>query len=128
MKRYLVYATIAATLVVVAVPALAGKGGRAGGVITVADTVHGGTTTATVNPGGEDVHVYVRCYTPDLGGQKVYFSYTPVDGSGHATIGPLASSLWRSGAGACTAEEGYFTRSGLGKWVVVAETTFQVAA
>lgn len=99
----------------------------ASGHITVAEPVsYGGTTTATVNPGGSDVYVFVRCYTPDLDGAYVYAAYFPVSADNTAAIGPLASSLWTSGGASCTAEEGYFTRNGFGRWVVLASDRFAV--
>ena len=60
--------------------AMAGKGGNGGtgggapvtGVITIADAEHGGMTSATVNPGGADVYVFVQCYKPDIGGEYVF--------------------------------------------------------
>jgi hypothetical protein len=99
----------------------------ASGRITVAEPVsHGGTTTATVNPGGADVYVFVRCYAPDMGGSYVFAAYYPVDSDDTASIGPLASSKWTSGGAACVAEEGYFARKGLGKWVIQATDRFSV--
>ena len=93
------------------------------GQITVAEPVsHGGMTTATVNPGGADVYVFVRCYAPDLDGAYVYAAYFPVT----AVIGPLASSLWTSGGASCIAEEGYFARNGFGRWVLLASDHFSV--
>jgi hypothetical protein len=98
------------------------------GQITVAEPVsHGGLTTATVNPGGADVYVFVRCYTPDLDGAYVYAAYFPVGADQTAVIGPLASSLWTSGGASCIAEEGYFTRNGFGRWVLQASDHFSVA-
>lgn len=97
------------------------------GVISVELPVaHGETTTATVNPGGSDTYVRLRCYAPDLGGAFVYGRYFAVDSANHAILGPLASTLWTSGRASCIAEEGYFTRNGLGKWVILATTTFAV--
>ncbi len=97
------------------------------GVITVQVPVaHGETTGATVNPGGTDVYVFVQCYAPDFGGEYVYAAYFPVSADKTATIGPLASSLWKSGGASCRAQEGYFTRNGFGKWVALAKTTFTV--
>jgi hypothetical protein len=127
MKRYLIYITIA-SIVVLSIPSFAAKGGggRQAGVITVPDTVHGGTTTATVNPGG-DVYVFVQCYTPQLGGEYVYAKYFDVIDN-TALLGPLQSRMWQEGAAGCRAQEGYFMRDGFGKWVVVAETTFNVSA
>lgn len=99
----------------------------ASGAITVAEPVsHGGTTTATVNPGGADVYVFVRCYTPDLDGAYVYAAYFPVGADQTAVIGPLASSKWTRGAASCIAEEGYFTRNGFGRWVIEASDRFNV--
>ena len=104
----------------------AGGAGNVTGVISVPDTVYAGTTTATVNPGGEDVYVFVQCYTPDFGGAYVYAAYFPVDGNNQAQVGPLWSTKWLGGDAACQAQEGYFTRNGFGRWVDVATTTFRV--
>jgi hypothetical protein len=105
----------------------AAAGGKPTGVITVQEPVaHGGTTMATVNPGGTDVYVLVKCYTPALGGAFVYGGYFPVSVNKTATIGPFESYLWTSGGGECTAAEGYFRRSGFGKWVTLAQTSFTV--
>lgn len=113
--------------------AIAAKGGNGGtggggatGVITVADTEYAGMTTATVNPGGENVYVFVQCYTPDFGGEYVYAAYFPVDSNNQAQVGPLWSTLWLVGDASCQAQEGYFTRNGFGRWVVAATTTFRV--
>ena len=114
--------------------AVAGKGGNGGsgggapatGVITVADAEHAGTTTATVNPGGENVYVFVQCYKPDFGGEYVFAAYYPADANNQALVGPLWSTLWLEGDASCQAQEGYFTRNGFGKWVVAATTTFRV--
>jgi hypothetical protein len=100
---------------------------RASGRITVAEPVaHGETTTATVNPGGSDVYVFVSCYAPDMSGAYVFAAYYPVGSDDTASIGPLASSRWTSGRGSCVAEEGYFARNGLGKWVIQATDHFTV--
>ncbi len=95
------------------------------GRITVAGPVaHGGSTTATVNPGGTDVYVFVQCYAAD--GAYVYAAYSPVSAEKTASIGPLTSPVWAGGGANCTAQEGYFTRNGFGKWVVSAATEFTV--
>jgi hypothetical protein len=103
-----------------------GGQGRLTGTISVGDAVWAGTTTATVNPGGENVYVFVQCYAPDIGGKYVYARYFPVDENNHAAIGPLWSTLWPQGDASCSAQEGYFTRNGFGKWVSLAATTFNV--
>ena len=82
-------------------------------------------TTATVNPGGTDVHVLVKCYTGD--GAFVYAAYFPVDANNSAQIGPLWSTPWSNSSATCPAEDGYYTRNGFGKWVVNASTTFAVS-
>jgi hypothetical protein len=106
--------------------ALAGK--PASGHITVQTPVrHGETTTATVNPGGANRYVLLKCYAPDLGGALVYGGYFSVNAANQSTLGPFSSYQWTSGGGTCTATEGYFLRDGLGKWVVDASTTFSVA-
>jgi len=109
--------------------AVAAKGGGASSVsghISVPDAVYGGMTTATVNPGGTDIYVYVQCYAPEFGGAYVYAAFFPADASNQAQIGPLWSTDWPQGNASCQAQEGYFTRNGFGKWVDVATTTFLV--
>lgn len=96
------------------------------GTITVPDAVHGGTTVATVTdnevrPNTEGNYVFVQCYNPDY----VYAAYFAVEGN-EAVLGPLSSTLWTSGPANCVATEGYFTKMGFGKWVVIAQTTFNV--
>lgn len=103
-----------------------GGGGAVTGHITVADAAYGGMTTATVNPGGTDVYVYVQCYAPDFNGTYVYAAFFPVDANKQAQIGPLWSTLWPQGPASCQATEGSFTRNGFGKWDPVATTTFMV--
>jgi hypothetical protein len=94
------------------------------GTISVALPVqHGDTTTATVNPGGTDVYVRIRCWQD---GTLVYGKFVDVDAANQAVLGPLASVHWTSGGATCEAEEGYFTRNGLGRWVVSASTSFHV--
>jgi hypothetical protein len=98
---------------------------RETGTITVAGPVsHGEMTTATVNPGGDQVYVFTQCYLSD--GKYVYAAYSPVGSDNTATIGPLSSTLWTSGGANCTAKEGYFTRNGFGRWVTAASTSFTV--
>lgn len=97
------------------------------GTITVPDAVHGGTTVATVTDNivrnnTEGNYVLVQCYNPDY----VYAAYFAVDENNQALLGPLTSSLWTSGPANCVATEGYFTKMGWGKWVVIAQTTFNV--
>jgi hypothetical protein len=93
----------------------------------VPDAAYGGMTTATVNPGTADTYVLVQCYAPDFGGNYVYAAYFPVDANNHAEVGPLWSTLWPRGDASCTAQEGYFTRNGFGRWESLAATTFHVA-
>lgn len=118
-------------LLVIAGTAIAARGGGGNGsgtgVISVDNGVWAGMTTATVNPGGEDVYVFVQCYAPDFGGKYVYAAYSAVDANNHAAIGPLTSTLWPQSDASCRAQEGYFTRNGFGKWVDLATTTFRVA-
>jgi hypothetical protein len=105
----------------------ASAGKPASGHITVQTPVaYGDTTVATVNPGGSNRYVLLKCYAPDLDGTLVYGGYFPVNADKQSTLGPFSSYHWTSGGAACTAAEGYFTRDGLGKWVVDASTTFSV--
>ena len=127
MRRAPVVLLIGLMLVFAGAAYAAKGGGSASGHITVADATWGGMTTATVNPGGEDTYVLVKCYAPDFGGAFVYARYFEADANNRAEIGPLSSSLWPRGDGSCTAEEGYYTRNGFGRWVVLASTTFKVA-
>ena len=129
-KIFVAAATVAIFALLVSSPAFGAAGGNGGGGdrqtghITVSDAVYGGMTTATVNPGGENVYVYVTCRTD---GKVVYAAFFPVDGNNHADIGPLWSTLWSNSSAQCSAEEGYFTRNGFGKWVIAASTTFNVS-
>jgi hypothetical protein len=133
MRKNLLIAVIAAVVALtatatvgVAVAAKGGGNGAVSGVISVPDAQYAGTTVATVNPGGADTYVFVQCWAPDAGGKYVYAAYFPVDSSNQATIGPLWSTLWPQGDASCTAQEGYFTRNGFGRWESVASTTFRV--
>jgi hypothetical protein len=97
------------------------------GHITVGTPVaYGETTIATVNPGGSNHYVLLKCYTPDLTGTLVYGGYFAVNADKQAVLGPFSSYHWTGGGATCTAAEGYFLRDGLGKWVVEASTTFSV--
>jgi hypothetical protein len=73
MRKLLVAAATVAIFALLVTPALGGQGagrkGKLSGAITVPDAVYGGMTTAAVNPGGTDVYVFVRCYTPNLTGE-----------------------------------------------------------
>lgn len=129
MKKWAMPLALLALVAVLAVPALAAKGGKAatGGVVSVPDAAYGSTVTATANPGGADVYVYVQCYTPDIDGKYVYAAFFPVV-NGQATVGPLAATTWPNSDAGCTAQEGSFARDGWGKWNPVASTTFHVSA
>ncbi len=119
-RGFVTTALVASLLVVMTGSAI---GARQKGVVTVEQPVaHGETTTATVNPGGSRTYVLVQCYTPD--GAYVYAAFFGVDADNRATVGPLTSSLWPSGAGDCTAQEGTFAKNG--RWQVAASTSFSV--
>lgn len=95
---------------------------RAGaGRITVPDGRFGGSTVATVNPGG-DVAVHAQCFQ---NGVVVWADTVRVDANNQAvlTLGP--TPRWTAGAADCTAAEGYWTKTG--RWRVLAETTFHVS-
>jgi hypothetical protein len=94
--------------------------------VSVPDGVYGGSTTAVAYPGGNDVYVFVQCYAPDFEGRYIYAAYFQVDENNQVEIGPFWSTLWPNSGAACTAEEGYFTRDGFGKWKALASTTFNV--
>jgi hypothetical protein len=131
MRKVFVAAAAVAIFALLASPALGAQGGNGGGGsgdnghITVPDAVYGGMTTATVNPGGDNVHVLVKCYTAD--GSFVYAANFPMDTNKNANIGPLWSTLWSNSSAECLAEEGYYTRNGFGEWTVVASTTVNVS-
>jgi hypothetical protein len=97
--------------------AFAAKGGP--GHISVPDGTFGGTTVATVNPGGDGAWARAFCYQD---GALVYGQYVRVDADNHATfqLGPTPS--WSGGYASCTAEE-LALRSN-GRWRVLARTTF----
>lgn len=94
-------------------------GGR--GVISVPDGTFGGTTTATLNPGGSDIWAMAECYQ---NGTIVYRQYVrnSAENTATFTLGPTPS--WLAGAADCLAEEGYWGKSG--RWRVIADTTFHV--
>jgi hypothetical protein len=92
--------------------------GRGGGVITVPDGAYAGTTTATVNPGG-DAWARARCYQ---NGMMVYSQSVRVDANNQATFQLGPTPLWQGGDASCTAEE--LTLQKNGRWHVVASTTF----
>ncbi len=89
------------------------------GAITVPDGNFGGTTVATINPGGESVWVKAECYQD---GTLVFAGYWRPDSNNEAVIGLGPSQLWTGGDANCTAEEGYFNKGG--RWRVIASTTF----
>jgi hypothetical protein len=95
---------------------------RVSGHITVPDGVFGGTTTATVNPGGEKVWVHARCWQD---GTLVYEQYVKVDANNQAVLNLGPTPMWTSGAADCDAREGYWARNN--RWRTVASTTFHVA-
>jgi hypothetical protein len=124
---------LAATiLMALAGPALAGGNGKGGGKttveghLTVPDATYGGSVTASANPGGSGVYVLAKCFTAD--GALVWGGYFAVGSNQQAQIGPIGTLKWTNSSASCTAEEGYFTRDGFGKWVVLAATTFKVNA
>jgi hypothetical protein len=94
---------------------------RSTGQISVPDGVYGGTTTATLNPGGTSIWAYARCYQ---GGTLVYAEAVRGNSSNEATFTLGPTPLWTGGAANCTAEEGTWSRNG--KWRAVASTTFNV--
>ena len=96
--------------------------GRNTGVITVPDGQFGGTTTATVNPGGSGTWARARCYQH---GSLVYteYVYAGADNRATFTLGPTAS--WTGGGASCTADEGVFGNNE--RWRTLASTTFDVA-
>lgn len=98
----------------------ANAGGRGHASISVPDGAFGGTTTATVNPGG-DVLVMARCYQ---GESVVYLEVLPPgpDKTVTFTLGP--TPLWQGGEASCTAQEGNWAKNG--RWRAVAKTTFVV--
>ncbi len=61
-------------------------------------------------------------------GTLVWGGYFAVDSNSQASVGPISAPTWSNASASCTAEEGYFTRDGFGKWVVLAGTTFKVTA
>jgi hypothetical protein len=122
-------------LVALAGPALAGGNGKGGGKggststeghLVVPDGVYGHTVTASANPGGTDVYVLAKCFAND--GTLVWGGYFAVDANLQAFVGPISAPNWANANASCTAEEGYFTRAGFGKWVGLAATTFKVSA
>ena len=101
---------------------VANAGGPSRGAITVPDGTFAGTTTATVNPGGENTWVFAECAQ---GGTVVYRQYVKAgaDQTAVLTLGPTPS--WTGGGATCFAQEGYWFKGS--RWRVVAETTFNVS-
>ena len=99
-----------------------GAAPRNSGHITVPDGVFGGTTEATVNPGGDTIWVMAECWQ---NAQVVYRQYVKVgdDNVATLTLGPTPS--WQGGAASCSAEEGTWFKGT--RWRVLASTTFEVA-
>jgi hypothetical protein len=95
-------------------------GGRNSGHISVPDASFGTITTATVNPGGDNVWVYAECYQ---NGIAVYGQYAKADVNNHAALGLGPTPLWQGGAATCMAQEGYWSKTM--RWRVLAQTTFQ---
>jgi hypothetical protein len=133
MRKFATLLTLVALVAILAGPAHAGGNGNGKGKpspteghLVVPDGVYGGTVTATANPGGADVYILAKCFSAN--GTLVWGGYFAVDANLKASIGPIAAQNWSNSSASCTAEEGYFTRAGFGKWVVLAATTFKVAA
>jgi hypothetical protein len=99
----------------------AAAAGRGQAHIAVPDGVFGGTTTATLNPGG-DVWALAVCYQD---GQTVWLQYAHADDGKTATFTLGPSPLWQGGAATCIAEEGNWAKNG--RWRYVASTTFSVS-
>ena len=95
---------------------------RTTGHITVPDGVFAGTTTATLNPGGDTAWAYVECFQ---NGTLVYQQYLKGNLSNEATFSLGPTPLWSSGAANCTAEEGYWGKNM--HWRTLAATTFSVS-
>ena len=92
------------------------------GHIAVPDGVFGGTTTATLNPGGSETWAKAECYRDDV---LVYAQFVRASAENTATfnLGPTPS--WTFGAASCTAVEGYWSNTN--RWRVIASTTFNVS-
>lgn len=101
---------------------LANAAGRSSGNIIVPDGVFAGTTTATVNPGGDSTWVFAECAQ---GGSVVYRQWVKAgsDNTAVLTLGPTPS--WSGGGATCFAQEGYWFKGT--RWRVLAETTFSVS-
>lgn len=94
---------------------------RERGSISVPDGVFAGTTTATVNPGG-DTWVRGRCYQD---GSLVYEQYVKVDANNQAVLNLGPTPSWTAGAASCTGEELQFAKNA--RWRVLATTSFNVS-
>ena len=66
-----------------------------------------------------------RCWLLD--GRYVFAAFYPVV-EGQASVGPLEATTWPNAPAHCTAEEGYSTRNGFRRWVLVATDEFEVVA
>ncbi len=112
-----------ATLIVTALALTAVTAGgslASKGSITVDDGVFAGTTTAIVNPGGDNAWAHAECFQ---GGTLVYAQTVEVDSNNQATLtlGPTPS--WQSGDADCTASEDHWNGR---RFQTVARTTFHV--
>ena len=103
------------------------KAGSGTVTVSAGTVLHGGTASVAVSPAGENNHVFVQCYSPDINGKYVYAAYFSAKSS-PVTVGPLKSTLWPNSDADCTADLGYFTRDGFGRWVSFAKTSFEVKA
>jgi hypothetical protein len=89
--------------------------------ISVPDGQFAGTTTATLNPGG-DIWALAACYQNET---MVWYQYAHADDGKTATFTLGPTPLWQGGAATCIAEEGYWARNG--RWRMLAWTTFEVS-
>lgn len=131
-------ATVALTAMAFTAPTLMGAGAASKGggkpratavaaAISAPNSVYGSTVTATVATDRTDAEVFTQCYTPTLDGTYVYAAFSPVVG-GQSQLGPLWATTWARSDATCTAQLGYVTRDGWGRWTVLASTTFMVTA
>jgi len=135
MNKLLIACAGVALAVLTGVPAASAKGPGGGkghqpsgsaGIesVSVPPSAYATAATATVSTSRTSAQVSTICY---LDGKPVYTGLYPVV-DGQATTGVLSSVLWPRSAADCTAELGYVSRDGMGRWTVTASTTFTVSA
>lgn len=100
------------------------------GTVVVPDGIYGETVEATITTAGtppkNSTPLYVRALV-FTDGALVWGKFFPVEENA-AQIGPFKATTWQEGPADGKAELGYFTRNGLGKWIILDTDEFSVSA